>query len=286
MKVILHPEEQNEQVAVLKLYDRRYCPGLRENYDLLPWTHDLDEVYFRFISHGDAHRFISRLESHDVDETIDDSDWDDAKNEVWVQKRCRDMWRAEIEVYDRLADLQGSCVPRLYHSVTSNQMDLSPSAAELFKIPGILIEFIDGFNLKDVTLHTPQSHWQHLCDQAIGVISRISNHDVLNQDVRRENIIVRKRGGNVKENGHINQLSDSKLEDIYDIFAIDFGLSRLRRQSETDDEWKQAKFEQYEDRNIGLRMKYQIRKSHGVELKWHSTRRLMALGLLRDLGQI
>ena len=204
---------------------------------------------------------------------MDDSLWDTAKNEAWIQVRCREMWKAEIGIYNRLADLQGSCVPQLYHEVTFDPLDLPPTATDVFEVPGILIEYIDGFTLEDVHLQAPQSHWQYLCDQAMEVVNRISDRNVLNQDVRRGNMIVRKKKDTPIENGHTPKPSDPKLGDIYDVLAIDFGLSRLRRPNETDDQWREAKFEQHEDENIGLVMASALKKSHGVELNWYQSRR-------------
>ena len=190
----------------------------------------------------------------------------------------------ETTVYDRLADLQGSCVPQLYHKVTFDPLNLPPSPSEVFMVPGILIEFIEGFNLHMLALYAPQTYWQSLLDQAVKVINLIGDYSVINQDVRTENMIMRKKAEHFEENGNVKKLPILKLGDDYDIFAIDFGLSRLRRYSETDDEWKRAKCKQHEDRNISLNLRNDIRRSHGVELKWRSTRRFDSPWVLERLG--
>ena len=90
MKVAFHLENQHEQIAVLKLFDRRYCPGLRESYELPSWTSELDNDHLRYISQGGARDFILWLETFRDDEIVDGSAWDSAKNEAWTQNICRD----------------------------------------------------------------------------------------------------------------------------------------------------------------------------------------------------
>ena len=270
--MVIQQESGNEDFAVLKLYDRRYCPGLREDFRITLWNADRDHEYLEFIRNGGASDFINWLETT-TEKEVDDSDWDVAKNEVWVQSKCRDMWKNETTIYSALADVQGLCVPRMYKKVTVASSGLPAVTIEAFKIPGILLEFIDGFTLDTLHLETPQCQWQNLCDQAVKVVHWISDHNVLNEDVRRGNMLVRKKGGKPIKSKRVEDASDPVLVDGYDIFAIDFGLSRLRRHDETDDEWREAKYEEHEDEKIGFGMRSMLKNSCGFELNFTGTRR-------------
>ena len=266
MKVVLHKRTADERIAVLKLYDRRYCPELREDYDKPPWRLNRDEEYFDFVKSGGATEFISHLRGND---DYDDADWDVARHEAWIYDRCYKLWKTESDTYQILHDLQGLCVPRLFQKVIFDPMTLPSATVSMLEVPGILIEFIDGFNLDDMYLHVPQEQWQSVCTQAIEVVHRISNHNVLNEDARTRNMIVRKSN---KERADIECGSGPGTVDSYDVFAIDFGLCRLRRPDESDDEWKKAKWRQHEEENLGLWMQAKAKRDHGVEIECRSTR--------------
>jgi hypothetical protein len=112
-----------------------------------------------------------------------------------------------------------------------------------FKVPGILLEYIDGFMLSNIGENAPRVSWQRICDEAIRVVNIVCDHNVLNKDVRLENMMVRQKKGSKKG---------------YEVFMIDFALSRLRGGDETNDEWRRAKWSQDEEGAIGYVMQSRL----------------------------
>ena len=278
LKVKLYKGTINENVAVLKLYDRRRCPGLRKDYQKPPWTPTRDEEYLEFVRNGGATEFISRITSNGH---LPESKFSAVEDEAWIQERCRRLWRSESGTYQTLKDLQGVCVPRLlYEVICCPTTSLGPTA-DLLEVPGTLIDFIDGFNLKDMFLHIPKDHWQSVCTQAVNVVNHISDHNILNQDARMHNMIVRTRK---REGATTGPSSEASVVDSYDVFEIDFGLCRNRGPDETDDQWNEAKWRQHEDENIGAWLQVTARKDHGVEIEWRGTRRYDGPWVLDNLA--
>ncbi|CEI39751.1 hypothetical protein FVEN_g2029 [Fusarium venenatum] len=79
----------------------------------------------------------------------------------------------------------------------------------------------------------PRSSWQNIVDRAIEIVHIISDHNVLNDDVRPDNFMI------VPNNG------------TYEVFMIVFGLCRVRRPGESDAEWGLEKWEANEERSLG-----------------------------------
>lgn len=63
--------------SILKLYDWRHAPQLREDHKISPWTQSHEDAYREFVENGDAAKFIAAQ----GDQT-DDELWDIAQNEA------------------------------------------------------------------------------------------------------------------------------------------------------------------------------------------------------------
>ena len=59
--------------------------------------------------------------------------------------------------------------------------------------PGILMEYIDGLALQDLALQTPGSAWSEICEQAVEVLQKVVNNDMMNEDVQPQNVLVAAR---------------------------------------------------------------------------------------------
>ena len=272
MKVIIHKGTHREQTAVLKLYDRRYSPDLRKIHGQPPWTPVREEQYFKLVTSGSADVFISQLRYEENDLT-DFSGEDVAESETWVHARCLRLHENEVKIYQALEDLQGICVPRLDQKVVVKPPDFPSAVAKHFEVPGILIEFIDGITLEGWAVRVPQSQWQSLCDGAVQVIHKISEHEILNEDVKPRNMIIRKRSGEPSNSSRRSEdQSDISNEQSLKVFAIDFGNCRFRRAGETDDQWREAKFWQEEEGIIGGDICYAAKRNYGVKIQWKPSR--------------
>ena len=71
MKVLLRSGSGNESVAVLKLYDRRYFPDIRESLGVSSNTSAREAAYLQFVLDGEATQFV--YQGHDSHS--DDSAW-------------------------------------------------------------------------------------------------------------------------------------------------------------------------------------------------------------------
>lgn len=106
-----------------------------------------------------------------------------------------------------------------------------------------MIEFINGYSLSDLAKNEPQSVWQNICDDAIRAVNLIGDHQVLNEDVKPHNVLIRK------------QKSISKHE----VFIIDFAQCKFRGDYASDADWKHEKCEQDEEGAIGYVMAHRLK---------------------------
>ena len=89
--------------------------------------------------------------------------------------------------------------------LSSRDTNIPQQFLKYFDIRGILIEYIEGFNLSELETKAPKSQWQVICDDAICIINLIGDHEMMNNDVRPENFLVR-----------------SNPEGKYQVFQIEF----------------------------------------------------------------
>ena len=84
-----------------------------------------------------------------------DQSWDIAHEEIHSFNSCYDLHSREVEAYSHMKD---KCVPRLFANI---RLDISTISNAFFPVLGILLEFIDGYNLgeciREKTIHNPDS---------------------------------------------------------------------------------------------------------------------------------
>ena len=177
--------EKYPRHSILKLYDWRYATQLRRDQKIDPWTQSHEDAYREFVENGDAAKFIATL-----DDETDDELWETAQNEAYLFQYSRELHQCEVKAYSYLKDLQGVIVPRFFASV---HVDAFATRNSLFEVQGIMIEFINGYSLSDLTKNEPQSAWQNICDLAICAVNLIGDHQVLNEDVKPHNVLIRKQ---------------------------------------------------------------------------------------------
>ncbi|KAI4289476.1 MAG: hypothetical protein L6R35_001257 [Caloplaca aegaea] len=228
--------------AILKLYDWRYAAQLRQDHKVDPWTPDHEAKYRAFVETGDAAKFISALE--DDDDTDDPQLWDTARDETFLYDYCRDLHSCEVEAYSRLQNLQGRNIPQFLADVTFNAFPMQKNA--FFQVRGILLELITGYSLADLAKYAHPSSWQRICDEAIHTINLISNHGVLNEDVKTRNVLVRTHDDNNKDS-----------EDC-EVVTIDFAQCRFREMNQSEADWRHEKCRQDEEGAIGYVMAHKL----------------------------
>lgn len=180
-------------------------------------------------------------------------------------------FKAEVATYSALTKHQGEFIPRLLAEIT---LDISPpdlafsaQQQEPSQVKGILLEYLPGFSLSSIAQNAPQASWQSIVDQAIKIVHILGDHNILNTDVRPDNFVVvpkRRRA----------QAMDEENSAEYQVFMIDFGQCRLRREDESDAEWGRAKWIQDEEGAVGAVMRMMLRKI-GFELDYRPSWRYL-----------
>lgn len=222
----------------------------------------MDGDYRTCIRSGDAAWLIAKLSDPSTDIENLEGGWTDGRNETYLFDKCRYYYNSEASVYETMKDLQGKGIPELYckvridrpsfhkedsqatTGVTKDELDSwTEDEKKYFEIPGLLMEYIDGFTLCDIEQNAPEEHWQAIVDEAIRIVAAISFRDILNSDVRPANWLIRKR----------------LTGDAYDVFQIDFGHCRFRELEESDDDWKRAKWSEDEEGCVGYVMQKRLR---------------------------
>lgn len=236
------PTEKYLEHSILKLYDWRYATQLRRDQKIDPWTQSHEDAYREFVENGDAAEFIATL---DDDET-DDELWETAQNEAYLFKISRKLHQCEVKAYSYLKDLQAEIIPRLFASVHVDACAAtSTKSCSLFEVQGIMIEFINGHSLSDLAKDEPhQSAWQKICDDAICAVNLIGDHQVLNEDVKPHNVLIRKQ--------------QKSLVSKHEVFIIDLAQCRFRGDYASDGDWKHEKCEQDEEGAIGYVMAHRL----------------------------
>jgi serine/threonine protein kinase len=262
MIVDLLGEGYSDNPVFLKLYDRRFSEQLRRDHGIDPWTKDTEKEYINAVQTGVAHQLLHNLHTIPNFEEDTSETWDDGQIETFLTDQVHELFDTETTVYDTLRDIQGKLVPRLVARVhlalsVPNVGIGHTNTAELLHIKGILLQYIDGFSLSKVQDHAPKSEWQGIVDQAVAIIQVISDHGILNRNVRPDNFIVqRDRSG------------------CYQVFMIDFGLARLRGWNESDRDWAKAKLNKDEEGAVGLVMKKRLARE-GFKLRFENSDRYM-----------
>ncbi|KAI9790163.1 MAG: hypothetical protein M1816_005363 [Peltula sp. TS41687] len=225
---------QMGDVAVLKLYDRRFAEELRGFFEAEDYGEAEEEEYQLEVFHHPSPNDEGKAKlvaAHADNPTDENEDEPAAKRISRIQQRCLEHHISECMVYDRLKSLQAHHIPRLSCSVRLKPWilpkaphSIPPSIEKDLYIPGILIEYIDGFSLEDANTIAPAEDWRQIFDKALEAINMLGDQNVLNNGVRPENFIVR------QENG------------VYSALMVDFAQARLRRVDESDQEWKRFGF--------------------------------------------
>src|SRR5690606_33395835 len=113
-----------------------------------------------------------------------------------------------------------------------------------WSVKGILIEYIEGFVLADLAENVSEEEEQaKVVDETIRVLHLLDEKEVLNKDVRPENVVLR------REVGH-NSLNRVTYNPVF----IDFAISKVRDEGGrrvSDGHWTMMKANQDEEGAIG-----------------------------------
>ena len=249
MKVAIQRSDTEPEEAVLKLYDRRFAAQLRSDSDIEPWTEYHESTYVESVRRGDAAEIVRKIR----DGEASGNEWGTAQNEAYLHGDCALMFEAETDVYERLKDYQGGRIPRLLDIVKLSTHE-SMVGEDLLNIQGILLEYLPGATFAELAQsEIPQASWQALVDQAIETVNIFGDHNILNEDVRPENILA---------------VTDSAYDCGYRAVIIDFGQCKFRDEAESDLDWAHAKHREDEEGEIKDAMYSILQSESGFELEF------------------
>ncbi|KAK8127064.1 uncharacterized protein PG998_002823 [Apiospora kogelbergensis] len=277
---LLPDPSQGEQTApsrmVLKAYDRQLAPELRDFKGKSGLaTRETEEEYKAFLRRpGAMSQFLAAYDDHGA-WAYAAEDWDTPRREAYFHAASARSHGVELQVYDRLVALQGVHVPTLFADVRLGPQQQQQEEeeegkggllAEYTEIRAILIEYIPGFSLNDLVTETPKSDWAGICDQAIGAVQKIIDHDFVNYDFAPRNALVVRRGGS----GHGGDVGEEEADGSaapspysYQVFYIDFGQCAFRDASVTDEEWRETKRQRDEEGAIGCLLAHRVEFPNG-----------------------
>ncbi|KAK4160578.1 hypothetical protein QBC43DRAFT_325213 [Cladorrhinum sp. PSN259] len=243
MVVDIQPSTRLPAVAVLKLYDRRFAVGIRENRELVSWTREVEEQYAEFVKTGGFDSFIQKIHQRPEKERYEpqeDEWWDDDACEAALADELNKLHKTETSIYKVLRNVQGRLIPKVFAHV---ELDIAQpgidrisatagaDGLEPFKVKGILMQHIEGFTLREIPHRCHRSAWQDIADQALAVVRVCDDYNIINYDIRLDNFVV----------------SECKPGVEYQVYMIDFGMCRVRRKGESDFEWGREKTKIDED---------------------------------------
>jgi hypothetical protein len=230
----------NGKHAFLKLYHRRFCPQLRKNKVTPAWNKEREGAYFNFVKSADGTEFMSSLEKDrsNVDpETT-------AQEEAYLYNECDMQYNTERLAYSWPKPLQTQDrIPKLLATVSFITRCTIPSLQKYFTIHGILLEYIDGYNLADLKpTEIPITYWPGITEAALRTVVDAGKLGILNTDVKLHNFIVRKD---------------------YAVVQLDYALCRFKSSYPSEQEWKEAKESEDEEGAVGVIMRRKIKDNGG-----------------------
>ncbi|KID83340.1 Protein kinase-like domain protein [Metarhizium guizhouense ARSEF 977] len=234
------------QTAILKLFDRRFGEFRKKH----PYNQQAEAAWQDCVRSGLAKRLLedfrneedsvrrarfqkdvdeegSEEEDDDDEDKDDDEDDDDNENDLaeWeaiIYHAAQTNYENEVRAYSQLKPLQGRCTPRFIESV----IDSSPESpadlpVEYFQVPGILLEYLFGFPLSELTTRIPNQPflWDKIVQGAIDVVGEVNRAGVVHHDCQPRNMMV-------------SQIDD----DAFRLYLIDFAQCAFRADyKDTDD---------------------------------------------------
>ncbi|KAK4248925.1 hypothetical protein C7999DRAFT_39915 [Corynascus novoguineensis] len=200
MSVVLDVSVQNRHGPpihhVLKLYDRRFGSCLRDILEdkPAPYTRENEAAFQTFVGRGMIPGSLRHLKQRNDTEQYAVAAWqflDEpnrteglAKYEATLWRDCIKHFECEITAYNRLADLQGKLVPRMFAQISLSSIQLATipqEAASYFDVKGILLERIDGYCLGDLT---------QIIQSAVDAAHEINKRGIIMKDCAPRNVVV------------------------------------------------------------------------------------------------
>ena len=135
--------------------------GFRKSKEISPWSLGTEQNYHQFILNGNAAKLVTELTADRDLPARNFYVWNSSQEETYLHDFMQGLYQTKMQVYNTLADLQGSHIPQLFSCVTmhlSTPVQNNP-LSEYIDIPGILLQYVEGFPLTDIAMYAPGDSW-------------------------------------------------------------------------------------------------------------------------------
>lgn len=202
--------------AVLKLFDRRFGSSLRrvralsesrqEQY--LPATSEAEKAFRSYVRSGKASKLWDEIDADQQQmETVpllpeqyyEPTQDGLARYEGALQHMCLFFFRSETAVYDKLAHMQGDCIPRILAHVhlpapESSEIEDKIEDSPFLRLNGVLFEYVSGVPLSELDNCPPIPDWREwskILQEVANMTERINLAGVVMRDCRPGNVLLR-----------------------------------------------------------------------------------------------
>jgi len=273
--------------CVLKLYDRRFGTSLRSLHSrkVAAHTQACEAAFQDFVRRGMMAEFLRQLkQANEADDIapsprnfLDNTTEGRAKYEAALWYESNEHFRCETQAYQRLGNLQGKAIPRMLAHIRllavggeSNSLptDLPPGAASCFEIRGILLEFIDGYSLQDMTtspLAPPSNNprkRQHIIQSAVDFAHEINRRGIIMEDCAPRNVVVDKR----TQTPRVLDLAQCHFRDELVRLWREWGWHEDEEWDPDVEYWEHVQGADNNPEAIGVPMVHRMKKETGVAL--------------------
>ena len=280
---------------ILKLCDRRASDGLREEHKAARWTPEIEEDFRRFQAMPEAEQPEVSIEPHnnswhykgDEDDVepavakdcggvnvtgnaevykrrISPDKWTPGHREAYLEKKTERLFQTEVNIYRQLREVQGKKVPLVYGIVRFPQTGMGPDV-DGAEVRGLLMEYISpSFTLREIPEIIPdRALWQDAGKTAVKLVQDIGDLGVINQDVRLDNVLLVHIKDGFQDDDVEEEMvfEEARTLKFFKAVMIDFGLSRLQMEDETDDDFRRARHQQDEEGAVGFVLEKHLMKA-------------------------
>ena len=260
--------------AVLKLFDRRFGSSLRRNRhdEHIPCRVQDEEAFKALLLQEKPVPFTRNNEEREKEEDelellsfLGASAWLDEPDgqanyefELWHQS-C-EYYQTEVRAYNRLQDLQGVVIPRMYASVRLPCECGVPRLDYFFSPYGILLQWIDGPNLYDYPddMVSPAGLTE-IVQRAVNGAYQINERGIVLNDSGPRNVAVDKQ----LQRPYIVDLAQCVFEE--DFYEED--LEDIEEGKTIEDAWLDQVWLKHNPSSIGTVMKRRLDRDYGIKIE-------------------
>ncbi|KAL0958899.1 hypothetical protein HGRIS_014217 [Hohenbuehelia grisea] len=216
--VLAHCDElpPSQSPAIIKIFDPRFLDDRFKMKTTRPWSLEVEAEAARVRESRGAPLRSGWFNHSDIwrpePETSQGRFARAALWEEYFYVLMMECYNAEVACYERLRALQGSTLPRLFLSGSTN-----PPDSRAILPPAVVLEYIPGVTLRDIE---PNLLSLDLCTPLVRSIDSFAALDLFHADINHNNILFHP--------------PDSPVRAV----VIDFGCGSIKIEGENEEDWQ------------------------------------------------